>query len=190
MSSTSATAAATSTPLYAGFWRRVAAYLIDSTVLTVGAVLIILPFSFNEYLAMLGGLVAIVFFFGYFVVMHSSALQATVGKWLLRVKVTDREGNRIGIGRSLGRLLGLFVSSFTLGIGYLLAGFTERRQALHDMIAGTLVVRRGATPAEIVAGGGPMPVTAGVWATLFVLGILPFLLGIVISIVAPELLND
>lgn len=186
MSSTSATAAATSTPLYAGFWRRVAAYLIDSTVLGVAVALILLPFSFNEYLAMIGGLIAIVFFFGYFIVMHSSPLQATVGKLLLGVKVTDREGNRIGIGRSVGRFLGMFISSLTLGIGYLLAGVTERRQALHDMIAGTLVVRRGATPAEIVAGSGPMPITVGVWATLFVLGILPFLLGIVASIAIPN----
>ena len=186
MSSISATAAGTATPLYAGFWRRVAAYLVDSTLLGVAAALILLPLSINEYLAAIGTVIVLVLFFGYFVVMQASALQATVGKLLLGIKVTDRSGNRIGIGRSLGRLLGMFVSSFILGIGYLLAGVTERRQALHDMIAGTLVVRRGATPAEIVAGGGPMPVTAGVWATLFVLVILPFLLGMIAAIVSPK----
>ena len=179
MSSTSAATAPASSPLYAGFWRRVAAYYIDAFVVMVGVALILLPFMFNEYLAMVGGVVALVFFFGYFVVMHSSALQATVGKLLMGVKVTDREGNRIGIGRSLARLLGTFVSGFTLGIGYLLAGVTEKRQALHDMIAGTLVVRRGATPAEIVAGGRPMPITVGVWATLVGLIVVSILFNIV-----------
>jgi len=182
MSSTPATAAAPSTPLYAGFWRRVAAYFIDSIVIMVAAVLILLPFSFSESLAMLGGVVFIVFFSGYFVVMHSSALQATLGKLLLGVKVTDREGNRISIGRSLGRFLGLFVSSLILGVGYLLAGITERRQALHDMIAGTQVVRRGATPAEIVAGGRPMPLTVGVWATIVGTTVASLLFSIIFSI--------
>jgi uncharacterized RDD family membrane protein YckC len=172
--------------LYAGFWRRVAAYLIDSTLGGVAAALILLPFSFSEYGALIG-VVVIIFFFGYFVVMHSSTWQATVGKRLLRVKVTNQEGHPISIGRSLGRLLGMFVSSLILGLGYPLAGVTERRQALHDIIAGTLVVRRDSTPAEIVAGGGPMPITAGVWGTLFVLGVLPFLFGLAASIVMPNL---
>ncbi len=178
LSSTSAASAVTSPPLYAGFWRRVAAYFVDSIVVMVAAALILLPFSLNESLARIGAVVVLVFVLAYFVVMHSSALQATVGKLLLGVKVTDREGNRIRIGRSLGRFLGMFVSSLTLGVGYLLAGVTERRQALHDMIAGTLVVRRGATPAEIVAGGPPMPVTLGVWATIVGLVIVSFLFGI------------
>ena len=182
MSSNSAMAAASALPLYAGFWRRVAAYMIDSTVLALPAALFLAASSFNEYLAILGGFAIIVFVFGYFILMHSSTLQATVGKLLLGVKVTDAEGNRISIGRSLGRFLGMFVSSFILGIGYLLAGVTKRRQALHDMIAGTLVVRRGAAPGEIVAGGKAMPITVGVWVTLGVLIIGPFLLGIVFSI--------
>lgn len=183
MSSTSATTAAASSPLYAGFWRRFAAYYIDAIVITVATLLILLPFMFmfNETLAMIGGVVAVVFYLAYFPVMHSTALQATVGKLLLGVKVTDRDGNRISIGRSLGRFLGMFfVSSLlTLGVGYLIAGVTERRQALHDMIAGTLVVRRGATPAEIVAGGRPMPITVGVWATIVGLIVVSILFNIV-----------
>lgn len=185
MSSISATAAAPSIPLYAGFWRRVAAYYIDGILVMVAAVLILLPFMFNESLAMIGGVVALVFYFGYFPVMHSSALQATVGKLLLGVKVTDRKGNRISIGRSLGRLLGMVLVSsiFSLGIGYVLAGVTERRQALHDLIAGTLVVRRGASPAEIVAGGGPMPITVGVWATIVGLIVASLLVSLVSSLI-------
>lgn len=185
MSSTSAATAPASSPLYAGFWRRFAAYYVDGIVVMVAAVLILLPFMFNESLAMIGGVVAVVFYLGYFPVMHSTALQATVGKLLLGVKVTDRDGNRISIGRSLGRFLGMiFVSSLlTLGVGYLIAGATERRQALHDMIAGTLVVRRGATPAEIVAGGRPMPITVGVWATIVGLIVVSLLFSIVSWIV-------
>lgn len=188
MSSTSAAAAATSTPLYAGFWRRVVAFSVDEIAIMAAVLLILLPFMFNEFLATIGAVVALVFMFGYFPVMHSSALQATLGKLLLGVKVTDQEGNRIGIGRSLGRVLGMvFVSSvFTLGVGYLLAGATARRQALHDMIAGTLVVRKDATPAEIIAGGRTMPVTAGVWAIFGGIIIVAILFNIVSAIVMPN----
>lgn len=192
MPSTSAAAPTTSTPLYAGFWRRVVAFSIDEIAIMAAILLILLPFMSNESLATIGAVVALVFMFGYFPVMHSSALQATLGKLLLGVKVTDREGNRIGIGRSLGRLLGMvFVSSvFTLGVGYLLAGVTERRRALHDMIAGTLVVRRDATPAEIVAGGRTLPVTmpltAGMWAIFGGIIIVAILFNIVSAIVMPN----
>lgn len=174
-------------PLHAGFWRRVAAYYIDSIVIAIPGVLIVVPFSFfSETLAMLGMVLAIVVMFGYFVVMHSSAWQATVGKRILGVKVTDLEGNRISLWRSLGRLLGSFVSGLILGVGYLLAGVTQRRQALHDMIAGTLVVRKDATPGEIVAGGGPMPITAGVLVTLVLVIGVPFVLGLVAEIAFPS----
>jgi uncharacterized RDD family membrane protein YckC len=184
MPTTSATPAA---PMYAGFWRRVAAYYIDSIVVMIPVALIIVPFAFfGETLATIGTVLALVVMFGYFVVMHSSAWQATVGKRVLGVKVTDLEGNRIGIGRSLVRLLGSFVSSLILGVGYLMAGFTQKRQALHDMIAGTLVVRKDAAPGEIVAGGGPMPITVGVWVTLVLLIVLPFVLGLVSAIVFPS----
>ena len=88
MSTTSATAAASALPLYAGFWRRVAAYSIDSTVLVLPAALILFTLSFNEYLATLGVFVVMVLVVGYFVLMHSSALQATIGKLFLGVNAT------------------------------------------------------------------------------------------------------
>ena len=179
MSSTSAPAMAT--PLYAGFWRRVAAYYLDGIVVMVVAVPILVPFMFSETLAMIGTVAVLVLYLGYFPVMHATALQATAGKWLLGVKVTDREGNRIRIGRSLGRFLAMFLvsSTLTLGIGYLIAGVTQRRQALHDMVAGTLVVRRGATPAEVAAGGPPMPLTPAVWAIIIGLPVLGAIFGVV-----------
>ena len=73
--------------------------------------------------------------------MESSARQATVGKMALALKVTDLEGRRISFARASGRHFAKYISGMILLIGYIMAGFTERKQALHDMIAGTLVVR-------------------------------------------------
>ena len=74
--------------------------------------------------------------------MESSSLQATLGKMIFGMKVTDLNGNRISFARATGRHFAKYLSSMILFIGYIMAGFTERKQALHDMIAGTLVIRR------------------------------------------------
>ena len=73
--------------------------------------------------------------------MESSHLQATLGKMALSLQVTDLEGRRITFAKATGRFFAKYLSVLTLGIGYLMAAFTERKQALHDIIAGTLVVR-------------------------------------------------
>ena len=78
----------------------------------------------------------------YFSLMESSKSQATVGKIALGLKVTDADGNKLDFGKALLRNLGKIVSSMILGIGYIMAGFTEKKQALHDMIASTLVVKK------------------------------------------------
>ena len=67
----------------------------------------------------------------YYAIMESSKPQATIGKMALGTKVTTLGGERIGFGRASGRYFGKIVSGLTLGIGYLMAAFTERRQALH-----------------------------------------------------------
>jgi uncharacterized RDD family membrane protein YckC len=78
----------------------------------------------------------------YFAYMESSARQATLGKGILNLKVTDMNGNRISFGRASGRFFGKIVTNLVpLFIGWILAGFTEKKQALHDFIAGTLVWR-------------------------------------------------
>jgi len=74
--------------------------------------------------------------------MESSELQATLGKMALGICVTDKYGNRISFGRATGRHFAKIISSLTLGIGYLAAAFTEKKQALHDIIAGCLVLKR------------------------------------------------
>ena len=72
--------------------------------------------------------------------MESSAKQATLGKLALAIKVTDLNGNRISFGRASGRYFAKIISGLIFCIGYIIAGFTEKKQALHDMIANCLVV--------------------------------------------------
>ena len=78
----------------------------------------------------------------YFALLESSERQATFGKMALGLKVTDLNGNRISFGQAVGRNLAKYISLVTLLIGYIMAGFTERKQALHDMIASTLVFKK------------------------------------------------
>jgi uncharacterized RDD family membrane protein YckC len=78
----------------------------------------------------------------YFAKLESGPMQATYGKRALGLRVTSLSGERIGFGQASGRFFGKLLSGMTLYIGYIMAGFTERKQALHDMVAGTLVVRK------------------------------------------------
>jgi uncharacterized RDD family membrane protein YckC len=75
----------------------------------------------------------------YFAVFESSSWQATPGKKIIGVKVTDLQGERITLGKAILRNVGRIASS-VLYIGYIIIGFTQKKQGLHDMIAGTLVV--------------------------------------------------
>ena len=149
---------------YAGFWRRFAAYIIDAIVVTVGLGILLvvlhllgLPLFENiesstqvegmsaaaEVTAKPTALAIIIAIVGewlYFAGLESSARQATVGKMALGIRVTDLDGGRIGFGRATCRLLAKFISGLILYIGFIMAGFTARKQALHDMICGTLVV--------------------------------------------------
>lgn len=77
----------------------------------------------------------------YFTLLESSASQATLGKAVIGIRVTDMQGRRISLLKANARYWAKILSAITLGFGYLMAGFTKRKQALHDMVAGTLVVR-------------------------------------------------
>lgn len=90
----------------------------------------------------LGAMVGLFSYWLYFALFESSAKQSTLGKRVLNLYVTDLSGNRISFGRATGRHFAKLISSATLLIGYMMAGWTEKKQALHDMIAGTLVMRR------------------------------------------------
>ena len=146
---------------FAGFWLRFVAYVIDIVVIWIVAIPIYLLLGAAFGLSMssiardpngmllgssLGSLVlfegcAILGLWLYFAIMESSAWQGTVGKKILGLRVTDLGGNRISFGRATGRFFGKLLSNLTFAIGYIMAGFTAKKQALHDMIAGCLVTK-------------------------------------------------
>ena len=131
--------AVSETTRYAGFWRRFAAILIDGMILgLVSGALADIFFGWGDRG---GGLAALVSWL-YYAGMESSHYQATIGKMALGFRVTDLEGRRIGFARATLRYFAKVISVMTLFIGFAMAGWTERRQALHDLIAGTLVVSK------------------------------------------------
>lgn len=125
---------------YAGFWLRFCAAFIDGILVAIVAAII----EAGAHSEGMGFLVRVVGGWLYFALMESSQNQATLGKMALGLKVTDMNGNRLSFGHATGRHFGKYISILTLFIGYILAGVTEKKQALHDMMAGTLVVRKQA----------------------------------------------
>jgi len=136
--------------VYAGFWRRFVAALLDGLILLVIETIVFMVIAVlasgasRSSAAATIGLVALLldFLIGilYYALQESSAKQATLGKRALGIMVTDAHGRRVSFGRALGRTLGKFISGFILLIGYLMAAFTARKQALHDLMADALVV--------------------------------------------------
>ena len=133
---------------YAGFWLRFWAWVIDAIIVSVGVGILtnVLDVDggglFSSDLSGSATLVSLGATWLYGALMESSAYQATVGKMALSIKVTDLVGERITFGRATGRHFGKYVSGLILGIGFLMAGWTAKKQALHDMMADTLVVRK------------------------------------------------
>ena len=80
----------------------------------------------------------------YYAAFHASSKQATLGKMAVGIKVVRTDGTRISMGRGVGRYFGFMLSSLIMGIGLLMAAFTERKQGLHDVICDTLVVDKHA----------------------------------------------
>ncbi|HEX5354064.1 MAG TPA: RDD family protein [Rhodanobacteraceae bacterium] len=134
--------------LHAGFWRRVAAYVLDALLLMVVGFVVGIVFGVVEFLVIhktsraAGYALGIVVAWQYFAWFESSAKQATPGKLALGLCVTDMRGARIGFWRATGRYFGKFISILILFVGFMMAGWTRRKQALHDMMAGCCVVRR------------------------------------------------
>jgi uncharacterized RDD family membrane protein YckC len=134
---------------YAGFWLRGAALLIDGVVLMVlgGSFGFVAGFGMGlagygddeKLLQAVGFGLGLIIQWAYYVFMESSYKMATVGKSLLGLIVTDMDGRKIGFGRANGRFFGKYLSAFTFGIGLIMAGFTQKKQTLHDMITSTLV---------------------------------------------------
>lgn len=156
---------------FAGFWLRFVAYLIDYAVFTVAGMLIAIPTIFaivvtaigfegiedpTEFLedgnlirvGLLVGLILLVSLIGlvagwlYYALFESSKHCGTLGKMAVGIKVTDLEGNKVTFARATGRYFARIVTNMTLLIGYIMAGFTEKKQALHDILANCLVVKK------------------------------------------------
>lgn len=167
MENTNVTNTETMQPVkYAGFWWRVLAYLLDAFIISAVSWIIYIPVfaimgvsfwaifegnvdSQSEEIiagsfALLGfllGSIALVAQWLYFAIMESSKTQGTLGKMALRIKVTNYEGQRITFGQATGRYFGKIVSGLILYIGFMMAGFTDKKQALHDMMANCLVIK-------------------------------------------------
>lgn len=135
---------------YAGFWLRFAASLIDGILVGVvfGVAWAIIGIDFQyDYENPSGWFVIIILAsyiipWLYFALMEASAKQATLGKLALGIKVTDEAGNRVSFGRATGRYFGKIVSALILYAGYIMIAFTKKKQGLHDILAGTLVVKK------------------------------------------------
>jgi uncharacterized RDD family membrane protein YckC len=154
--------------LYAGFWLRFVAYLIDGIIIGIPFVVVLAVLAVvtgagaalsnihpgeqppEALIALLGAgfifsiiLVAIIGGWLYYAMMESSSWQATLGKRALGLYVTDMEGRRISFARASGRFFSKIITGLIpFAIGYIMAGFTAKKQALHDMIAGCLVLRK------------------------------------------------
>jgi uncharacterized RDD family membrane protein YckC len=134
--------AAIQSTAYAGFWRRFAAVLIDGLILSVVLIPLSLVLRDPEQQTTIYTPISTVINWLYFALMESSDRQATLGKMALGIVVTDLDGNKIGFGRATGRYFAKILSALILFIGFIMAAFTAKKQALHDMIASTLVVKK------------------------------------------------
>ena len=131
-----ATGATVAVGQYAGFWQRFAAFIIDAIVLAVGTGILT---------AITFGAGAIAWIFApwiYEALMLSSVKQATLGKMALGLTVTDMNGNTLSFGRATGRHFAKYLSACIVFVGFIMAAFTEKKQALHDLIAQTVVTAR------------------------------------------------
>jgi len=141
---------------YGGFWIRVVAFIIDGIILRVVVAPVGMIFGGLGMAGMMsgiphaglhilgGGITIILFVFGswlYKAFMESSSYQATLGKMIFGMKVTDLNGNRISFERATGRHFAKWLSLMIFGIGYIMVGLTDRKQGLHDLLVGTLVRR-------------------------------------------------
>lgn len=122
---------------YAGFWIRVAAYLIDYVLMVV--LVVILAFAVASLGQFAIFLVYIAVYVGYMCGFESSEKQATPGKMAVGIKVGKANGGRISFANAFGRLLGKMLSSFFFGIGFMMVGWDDRKQGIHDKLADTYV---------------------------------------------------
>lgn len=153
---------------YIGFWKRAVAFVIDAILVSIPPAVICIPLMIWQGVKIgqtgadaLSGpvfmllatyflyqVLAMVCYWLYFALLESGAKQATFGKRIMGIKVIGKNGGRIGFGRATGRTFAKILSYITLYIGYIMAGLTNRKRALHDYIAETYVVRADFQPGD------------------------------------------
>ena len=153
---------------YIGFWKRAIAFVIDAILVSIPPAVICIPLMVWQGVKIgqtgadtLSGpvfmllatyflyqVLAMVCYWLYFALLESGAKQATFGKRIMGIKVIGKDGGRIGFGRATGRTFAKILSYITLYIGYIMAGLTNRKRALHDYIAETYVVRADFQPGD------------------------------------------
>ena len=161
---------------FAALWKRAVAFIVDAAIvitlfcLLIHAVNILLalpieyapifergvalkmsPYVEEHFIeiVLLYSFLKLTVLVPYFTLLESSGMQATVGKLLLGIKVVDLSGKRISFARATVRFFAKILSGQVLLIGYFMAAFSQRKQTLHDLLAGTLVVtKEGVVSAE------------------------------------------
>ncbi|MGB5765981.1 MAG: RDD family protein [Arenicellales bacterium] len=138
---------------YGGFWKRVIAYLIDAFIIAFPVTMIfgtVIPQAMmtdnvqvTSVAVSMPQVIMLVASWVYFAGLESSVWQATVGKKMLGMQVTDTSGERIDFIKATIRYFAKILSSFILMIGFIMVAFTAKKQGLHDFIAGTLVENIG-----------------------------------------------
>jgi uncharacterized RDD family membrane protein YckC len=124
---------------YAGFWYRLLARFIDGLVWSIPNFILKVIIGYGYWIP------AFIGWWLYFTIMESSRFQGTLGKMALGLQVTDLHGNRISFGRANGRFFASAISWAILCFGYFMAGWTEKKQGLHDIMARTLVMKKDLT---------------------------------------------
>jgi uncharacterized RDD family membrane protein YckC len=131
---------------YASFWQRAIAFLIDGIILSIINSMIdqiLQQFRSTTDLQtfIISILIAIVIGWNYYSIQESSSQRATIGKRVIGLQVTDMNGEQISFWRATRRYFSAYLSTLLLFVGYLIVPFTPKRQALHDLIAGTVIIR-------------------------------------------------
>lgn len=147
---------------YASFGRRAAAELIDWIVCWFGSMAITFAIIFTEnylepndsILFYLIYTLPLLFYALYHILFWSSKWQATLGMRSVGIIITSKAGYRLGLGRATIRFFARWLSYFTALFGFLMALFNQKKQTLHDKIAGTVVVHRQAKIHDVVAAAG------------------------------------
>jgi uncharacterized RDD family membrane protein YckC len=142
-------------PRYAGFWIRLLAYFVDLIILVpINLVIGYLIFPHHELFVpsqhpsaapnnlQAAQYVNFLVTMLYTVLFNASKYQTTPGGMAVGIRVTDLEGRRISFGKSIVRYFASILSALILFMGFVAIAFTKRKQGLHDIIAGTLVVRK------------------------------------------------